>query len=143
LYGSAQTICSSRFIALRLQCFPSEEQYELGRQVRKSAYSVPANIVEGNARESTREALRFLNIASASLNETGYGLHAAHRLGYLTDEVYYQLEADIKAVAAPLNGLIKSKRASLITKVIDIGHSGSFCDANSAMAALDRKSWSP
>ena len=46
------------------QHFPPEEKYEMGTQVRKSAYSVPANIVEGNARDTSREQLRFFNIAS-------------------------------------------------------------------------------
>ena len=101
---------------LTTQHFPDEERYELGRQLRKSAYSVPANIVEGNARDTTREMLRFFTIASASLSETGYGLHAARRLGYISDDAYKDLEAHVRAVAAPLNGLIKNKRASLTAK---------------------------
>lgn len=93
--------------------FPAEEKYELGQQIRRSSYSVPANIVEGNSRDTTREQLRFFNFASSSLAETGYGLHAAHRLGYLSDEVYERLEQQLKAVSAPLHGLINKKRAQL------------------------------
>jgi four helix bundle protein len=58
---------------LTLQRFPAEEKFELGRQLRKSSYSVPANIVEGSARSTNREQLRFFNIASASLSETATG----------------------------------------------------------------------
>ena len=103
---------------LSLQHFPSEEKFELGRQLRRSAYSVPANIVEGNARQTDREQLRFFNIASGSLNETEYGLHAAHRLGYLTDTLYDTLEAHVRAVAAPLNGLIRAKRRNVAARVV-------------------------
>ena len=103
---------------LTLQCFPNDERYELGRQVRRSAYSVPANIVEGNARDTCREKLRFFNIASASLNETGYGLHAARRLGYIGDSEYDRLEAQVKAVAAPLNGLIRTMRAKIAVRAV-------------------------
>ena len=65
---------------LTQQHFPREEQYELGRQLRRAAYSVPANIVEGFARQHGRDRINFFNIASASLSELTYGLHAAHRL---------------------------------------------------------------
>jgi four helix bundle protein len=105
---------------LTLQHFPVTEKFELGRQVRSSAYSVPANIVEGNARVTNREQLRFFNIASASLNETGYGLHAARRLGYISDTQHAAIEAQIRAVAAPLNGLIKMRRQKLLAKGVTL-----------------------
>jgi len=102
---------------LTLQQFPREEKYELGSQLRRSAYSVPANLVEGSARESSRERLRFFNIASSSLTETGYGLHAARRLGYIDEATYVEFEARVRAVAAPLNGLIQSSRATYAVSI--------------------------
>jgi four helix bundle protein len=99
------------------QHFPKNEQYELGSQMRRSAYSVPANLVEGTARETTREQLRFFNVAAASLSETGYGLHAAKRLGYISEKTHAHLDRRVRAVAAPLNGLIRSKRATLIVEM--------------------------
>src|SRR5262245_16695703 len=97
---------------LTLQQFPGTERYELGSQLRRSAYSVPANIVEGSARSSTRERLRFFNIASSSLSETSYGLHAARRLGYIDQKTYDEFELRVRQTAAPLNGLIKANRAN-------------------------------
>ncbi len=67
---------------LTIKSFPSFERYELGSQLRKAAYSVPANIAEGFARRHRRERLHFLNISEASLAEVGYCIHAAWRLGY-------------------------------------------------------------
>jgi four helix bundle protein len=98
------------------QHFPPEEKYELGSQLRRSAYSIPSNIVEGNARSTTRDTIKFFNIASSSLSETGYGLHAAHRLGYLNDGAYAALERQVREVGAPLHGLIRHKRAKLGVK---------------------------
>jgi len=91
---------------------PREERYELSSQLRRAAYSVPANIVEGFARQHRKEKFHFLNIASASLAEVGYGLHAAHRLGYLTPAQSEALELKVRQVAAPLNGLMDRYRSS-------------------------------
>ena len=100
------------------QCFPPEERYELGRQLRRAALSVPSNIVEGNTRHHTRDKLNFFNIASGSLSEVTYGLHAAHRLGYIDDVTYQRLDEHARMVTAPLYGLIRKKRAELIVKSV-------------------------
>ncbi len=90
---------------------PREERYELSSQLRRAAYSVPANIVEGYARQFRKEKFHFLSIASASLAEVGYGLHAAWRLGYLSPAQYDALELQVRQVAAPLNGLLDRYRS--------------------------------
>jgi four helix bundle protein len=97
---------------LTLSAFPPIERYELSSQLRRAAYSVPANIVEGYGRRRRRERLRYLNIAEASLAEVSYRLHAAGRLGYLSPALSKDLEKDLNGVGAPLAGLIRSVRAS-------------------------------
>ncbi len=90
--------------------FPSFERFELGSQIRRSAYSVPANIVEGIARNHPKESLRFLNVASASLSECAYGIHAAARLGYIDVALDNDFEARVRMIAAPLKGLVARYR---------------------------------
>jgi len=95
---------------LARESFPSDERYELSSQVRRAAYSVAANIVEGDAREHTKERLQLLNVAWGSPAEVGYCLHVARRLGYVSEEIYTKLELDVRRVGAPLSGLIKDAK---------------------------------
>ena len=90
--------------------FPTEERFCLTAQLRRAALSVPANIVEGDARFHPAERVQFLRIAWASLAEAGYYLHVARRLGYLTEAVYAEIERQIRETAAPLGGLIRRYR---------------------------------
>ena len=88
--------------------FPNIERFELGAQLRRAAYSVPANIAEGFGRHTPADRLHFLQVASAALAEVGYCLHAAKRLEYISDAQYRELETAVRRTASPLRGLMKS-----------------------------------
>ena len=98
------------FIALHAvaMTFPPIERFELASQLRRSAYSVPANIAEGSSRHSRADKLHFFQIACSSLAEAGYCLHAARRLSYISEPHYDRLELAVRQVSAPLRGLMKS-----------------------------------
>ncbi|MCF7888940.1 MAG: four helix bundle protein [Victivallales bacterium] len=66
--------------------FPREELYAMTSQIRRAAYSVPANIAEGAGRRTIKDYLHFLDIAKGSLNETEYFIHLSKRPGYITQE---------------------------------------------------------
>jgi four helix bundle protein len=99
---------------------PMIERFELASQMRRAAFSVPANIVEGYGRRYRRMRLHFLNIAEASLAELGYCLHVAQRLGYITAETLSDLEQDLNGVGAPLAGLVRSTRLMAVIEPIGL-----------------------
>ena len=54
--------------------FPKDERFGIVSQLRRAASSIPANIAEGFGRRSTKDFLRYLEIAGGSLEETRYFL---------------------------------------------------------------------
>ena len=88
--------------------FPSEERYGLTSQLRRAAYSAPANIAEGSGRASQRDYLHFLYIARGSLRESEYFIHLSRRLKFLSDEDADKLMTQVKSASACLYGLIRA-----------------------------------
>jgi four helix bundle protein len=88
--------------------FPREELYGLTSQIRRAALSVPSNIVEGCARDSHADYLRFLHMAFGSLRELHYQITLAKRLGFLSDEDASLIEPKIVETEKVLNALIRS-----------------------------------
>jgi len=79
--------------------------------MRRAAVSVPSNIVEGCARESQTEYMRFLEIAFGSLRELHYQFDLAERLGYFKKVDTSQSEARILETEKVLGALLRSMRA--------------------------------
>jgi four helix bundle protein len=88
--------------------FPKEEVYGLTSQIRRAAYSVPANIVEGASRSRQKDYLHFLYVARGSLNEAHYFLHFATRLGYFKRAEVEPLQDQARRTLACLQGLIRA-----------------------------------
>jgi four helix bundle protein len=90
--------------------FPKEEIFGLTSQIRRAAVSVPSNIVEGCARDSEADYLRFLTIAFGSLRELHYQLSLAKRLGYFQNADSLLLEPKLVEAEKVLNSLIRALR---------------------------------
>ena len=100
--------------------FPKDEMYALTSQIRRAAYSVPANIVEGSSRSSQKDYLHFLYIARGSLSETRYFVHLSNRLGYMGTEQTHQLTKQAEEASKTLVGLIRAveKEVSPVSRTI-------------------------
>lgn len=61
---------------------PKTEQFGLVSQMNRAGVSVAANIAEGSARASTKDYIKFLNIAKASLTELETLLIISQGVGY-------------------------------------------------------------
>ena len=95
------------------QRFPKEELYALTSQVRRAAISIPSNIAEGHARNSTKDFLRHLSIALGSLAEMETQLIMARDLQYLPGDRLAPLLAATAEVGKMLRGLQKSLERKL------------------------------
>jgi four helix bundle protein len=88
--------------------FPDDERFGLCRQLRRAAVSVPVNIVEGCTRTTTKDYLKFINIATGSAAETLYLLDLSVRLGFLAREVYREFDTKYNRLLAELQKLTSS-----------------------------------
>jgi four helix bundle protein len=92
--------------------FPQEERYGITSQIRRAAYSVPANIVEGHSRKGKKVFQQFLSVAAGSLGELRYFLILSKDLGHLEPKVFETLWQDAEEVGRILFSFTQSLNAS-------------------------------
>ena len=86
----------------------SGEKFGLIPQIKRSAYSIPMNLIEGSNRLTTKEYRRFVGIAKGSAGEISYQLFLAKDLGYVSEEIYLELREKYEIVIKMLSNLSKS-----------------------------------
>lgn len=90
------------------KAFPHLEQPELGRQLRRAARSIPANIVEGwGKRASTPEFKRYLQVAIGSCSEVRLWLEMSKDEGFVAVERWEDLRDRYNRIGAMLHSLWK------------------------------------
>ena len=90
---------------------PESEKYGLISQIKRSSISIPSNIAEGAGRASTKEFIRYLDIATGSLSELETQLLLLERLGFCSAEE--NLTEEIQTIGKMLYGLRISLRNKL------------------------------
>jgi four helix bundle protein len=89
--------------------FPRHETYGLSSQMRRAAFSIPANIAEGFRKRGRADKVRFMNMAEGSIEESRYYLILAQDLGYGDTK---KLMASLEEISGLLNAYARAILAS-------------------------------
>jgi four helix bundle protein len=90
--------------------FPSEEKFGLTSQMRRSAVSIPSNIAEGAARNSTKEFINFLHISQGSVAELETQIIISKNLQFLDSQMEELLLKELDEISKMIIGLQRSLR---------------------------------
>ena len=93
--------------------FPKQEMYGLSSQIQRAAVSIPSNIAEGHARDSTKEFLHHLSIALGSLAELETQLILAERLYYLDQQILESVFSNTAKIGRMIRGLQRALKVKL------------------------------
>ncbi len=84
--------------------FPSEERFGITSQMRRSSVSIPSNIAEGTARNSSKSFSNCLDISLGESFELETQSIIANRVGILSQENFDALSTNISEVQKMIIG---------------------------------------
>jgi len=88
--------------------FPDEEKFGLISQMRRAAYSIPMNLMEGAHRLGSKEYRQFVGIAKGSAGEMKYQLLLVKDLRYISEDRYSNLKQKYERISQMLTKLARS-----------------------------------
>jgi len=91
--------------------FPKKEEYRLTSQIIRAAISVPANIAEGQRRNTRKDYARFLGIARGSVAEVETLLLIAERVSLAKKET----TAPLVETAEEISRMLFAMRNKLVS----------------------------
>jgi four helix bundle protein len=84
--------------------FPSEEKIGITSQMRRSSVSIPSNIAEGTARNSSKAFSNCLDISLGESFELETQAIIANRVGILGEKQFIQFSDDVSEVQRMIIG---------------------------------------
>lgn len=87
--------------------FPKQEEYRLTNQLIRAVISIPANIAEGQRRNTRKDYAKFVSIAHGSTAEVETFLLVAERIEYAAKEDIRPLLDAADEISRMLNALRK------------------------------------
>ena len=88
--------------------FPPDEKFGLISQMRRTAVSVPSNLAEGHARNTTGEFIQFISHAEGSLAELETEMTLAVELNFCSSPEAQPIQTLIEEVQKMANALRRS-----------------------------------
>jgi len=90
--------------------FPPEEKFGLTSQMRRASISIPSNIAEGSARNSSKEFINFLHISQGSVAELETQIIISKNLQFFDSQTEDILLKELDEISRMIIGLQKSLR---------------------------------
>jgi len=94
-------------------CWPAEEKYELGSQVRRSSNSAAAQLAEKYDDRHVRNKIEGINRSRGESAETVHHLYMAHLKGYDIRKIYEEYRTRYQECIRMLNGMERTLEKQL------------------------------
>ncbi len=91
---------------------PQEEKYGMKSQMTRSAVSIPANVAEGSAKRSTKEYVRYVEIAQGSSFELETHILIVQRRKWAEEELMTELLEMVRREQMMLSKFIEKLETS-------------------------------
>ena len=86
------------------------KDYGLRDQIRRAAVSIPSNIAEGDELGTNKQAINFFYIAKGSTAEVLTQTIIAYEIGYISENVFQQINEECSAISGMLTRLIYARQ---------------------------------
>ena len=126
---------ATKMVYLLIKQLPREEMFALSSQMRRAAISIPSNIAEGQARNSTKEFLQFLSIAKGSKAELETQLILCVEINYLSHNDIFPIMMLLDEIGKMLNALITKLTTNSAPKPLNTTHQKLIANHQSHMNA--------
>ncbi|MDR2359280.1 MAG: four helix bundle protein [Prevotellaceae bacterium] len=100
--------------------FKECKDYGFRDQIQRASVSVPANIAEGDERQTAKESIQFLYIARGSAAEVRTFLYLAIELNYIPKEEGLNIIDQYKKISSMLYRLIETRKT--VNREQSMGH---------------------
>ena len=113
VYKDARTLVSAAYLATKQSAL--QREHALVNQIKRSAFSIPANIAEGYERDGNKELRQFLAVAKASAGELRAHIHTCRDVGLIGEHEHKALVNQCMEVSRQLSGIMRYLKETSIT----------------------------